>query len=478
MSDATVPATASDTGTAQLFGRGFAFTIVWSMQLVAATVVSPVLAHLLPPVQFGQLTIALASYQLVMIGSVLGLDQAIELQRIEDGADDRRARGVLAAAVVLALVACGVWAVGVPVWSGGLGFGRAPDLALLTLAWAAPGSVVLSVLSLLQAEDRLRRFTVVSLLSTVGGQVTGLALLMLRPHTATTYVLGCTIAQLVAAAVGLAWTRPRWRGLTDRTTLRRALVLGLPLAFAWLGEFTLTIADRFVIERWLGHAEVARYQIAFVLGSAATLVLTFVNRSWQPRLKEVADEDARWRLVTDARDGILVLVGYALLGLTVGAPAVLRVVAPPSYDVAGLSPIVFVMALAAIPAAVAGTTSVMLVTVRRSAPAAWATALAVGVKAVLTVASIGPLGLFGVALGTAGAYLARAGWLHRAASRDFPPRAPSATTARVLAGTVAVAAVSLWLPQTPAWNIGRFAVAVACLVPFARALRRLQQPAG
>ncbi|MDT7614332.1 MAG: hypothetical protein QOF00_1779, partial [Pseudonocardiales bacterium] len=83
-----------DSAMSGLFGRGLLYVVVWSLQIVGATLVSPVLAHLLGPSDFGQLATAIAVHQLLVVFAVIGLDQALVQQHAEDG-DDRVARGLV-----------------------------------------------------------------------------------------------------------------------------------------------------------------------------------------------------------------------------------------------------------------------------------------------------------------------------------------------------------------------------------------------
>ena len=164
-----------------LFGRGMLYVVIWSMQMIAAVVVSPVLAYTLPVAGFGSLSAAIALYQLLIVVTVLGLDQALEMQRVEDS-DRTRARGLLAAGLAIDAVIVGCIALLAPFWAPALGFSSF-TLVLITLGWTAPGAGVLLVLSLLQAEDRFARFATVSLISTVGSQVVGIGLLFAWERT-------------------------------------------------------------------------------------------------------------------------------------------------------------------------------------------------------------------------------------------------------------------------------------------------------
>src|SRR5450759_3713613 len=117
-----------------LFGRGLLYVVVLSFQTVAATIVSPVLAHLIGPGEFGRLAAAIALYQLLTALAVLGLDQAIVLQCAEDG-NSRVARGLVSVALGLILVVVGAAALTSRLWGPALGFDGASPLLCVTLLW-------------------------------------------------------------------------------------------------------------------------------------------------------------------------------------------------------------------------------------------------------------------------------------------------------------------------------------------------------
>jgi O-antigen/teichoic acid export membrane protein len=457
-----------------LFGRGMIYVVVWSMQMVVATVVSPVLAHVLPVAAFGSLAAAIALYQLLLIVIVFGLDQALAVQRVEDVDDDHRARGLVASGLVASIIVTGLAAATSLWWGPALGF-TSQHLLLLTLGWTLPGAAVLLVLSLLQAEDRLKRFSVVSLISTVGSQLVGIILLFVVGRTAETYAIGGVVGQCTALAVGLFWVKPRWRGLLDLEAVKRALQLGMPLVLTSLAEYVLTAGDRFLIQRWLGAVQVARYQVAFTVGNVVTLLLTFTNRAWLPRLKSIVDPDERWKVIGASRDGVYVLAGWAAFGITIAAPALLRVFAPESYGLDTLLAVVAVVGLGALPVAASVASGQQLVTIRWSSPLAWGAAAAVGVKVVATVGLLPVWGINGAAVGTLLALVAQAIVLRFAVARRHGV-AHSRPRVLVFIGLVVIGCLgSVWLPQTFVWDVIRFSVAVVCLVPFWLSLRRLQR---
>lgn len=458
------------TGASALFGRGMLYVVVWSMQLVVSSLVSPVLAHLLPPSEFGVLASAIALYQALGVLAVAGLDQAAVLQRAEDG-DDRRARGLVPVGAVLATLVTLAALGSLPAWGDAAGFVGEHPLLLVAVLWTLPAAVVQTSLALLVAQDRIRVFAVTSLLSSVGGSVIGLGLLVLVHADATTYAWGGVVAQGVAMVIGVVAVRPRLRGLVDRATTARAFRLGVPIALGNLSYFVLNAGDRIIVQRLLGPDEVARYQIAYVVGSAVILLLTFTNSAWAPHFAALRDAAARRRLAMHARDELYLLLAPVLLAVTLVSPVALPVLAPSSYRVEELPVVVFVVALTAFPVVASGSTGRLLVVERRGVAVGVIAATAAVVNVGANLLLVPPLGIAGAALSTVLSYVLLA-VLQQAALPDRREwRGPGRRVPLVVAPAVLLAAASLLAPQDTVWDVVRVVGVVACLPWFLQRLR-------
>jgi hypothetical protein len=180
-------------------------------------------------------------------------------------------------------------------------------------------------------------------------------------------------------------------------------------------------------------------------------------------------------VIAASRDGMFVLTGWAALGVTIAAPALLRVFAPASYDLGPLVLVVALVVLGALPVAAAVASSQQLVTTRWSIPLAWGAAAAVVVKVVVTGGLLLLWGINAAALGTLAALCAQAVVLRLAVSQRHVVTRSRPTVLVFIGFVVLVCLGSVLLPQTMSWNVLRFAVAVGCLAPFALSLRRLQR---
>ena len=444
-----------------LFGRGMLYVLIWSMQTVVSTVVSPILAHVLGPGEFGALASVIALYQLLIIVAVFGLDQALQVERAADE-DALSARGLLASGIVLACLVAVLAALTAPLWIGPLGF---PDPALVRVAllWTAPGGAVLMILAILQSEDRLRGFALISVLASVGGQLLGLAGMLVFGANAVVYAAGGVISQLVALGIGLVLTRPRLRGAANWPVLRRAFRLGLPLMLTGLSIFVINVSDRLVTQRLLGTVEVGRFQVAYTLGYVMVLVLSFTNRAWIPRLAKITDNHDRWLVIRDSRDGIFRLLMPAVLGLTLAAPVALRIVAPSSFRPAGLLIVVFLVALAAFPVAAIGASARMLITLRQGRPLGWSALGGVVVKIGANIVLVPWIGIAGAAVATLIALSVQAFIQSRALPNDLAAERPAWRLVGACAVVGVLAAGSVLLPQSLPWNLARFGAGLLCL---------------
>lgn len=454
-----------------LFGRGLLYVAVWSLQLLSAVVVYPVLAHLLPADEFGRLASGMALSQVLVVLAVLGFDQAVILLRAETGSD-RAARSLIAAGVGIGAVVTLVAVATAGLWSDTLGFDGASSLVLLTLLWTPPSVGIMLSSVMLLSEDRLKAFSVVNLLYGVGGQVIGmLVIVLLDERTAMAYALGYLGALVVTMLIGFVLVKPRWSGIADVPLARRALKLGVPLMVSSLAVYVLNAGDRLVIQRVLGAEEVGRYQIAYNVGNVAIILLGMASMAWAPQIAAVRDEAARWVLIGRSRDALIRLMMPVIVGLTLGAPLALVIAAPASFAPEELLFVVFLVAAAGFPVLIGNATARALITLEHTNNLAVAAIVAAVLNVVLNVVLLPVWGLAGGAAATMVAFIVQT-VMHRLALPKHVRWPRIYWKLQVGAGAaLAVSALSTLLPQDTAWNLGRFAVAALCLPWFLHQLK-------
>jgi O-antigen/teichoic acid export membrane protein len=483
---------AESDGGSRLFGRGLLYVVVWSLQLVVSTLVSPVLTHLVGPAEFGALSSALAVYQVLSVAALLGLDQALVLERADEQADRNaagtntadasrslRSRGLVTVAVVISFLVTALALATIPLWSGALGFADFPVLIVAVILWTGPSASVTVMLALLVAEDRLKAFILVGVISAVGGSIVGLGLILVLDRDASTYAWGGVICQFVAMFIGFAVVRPSLAGFRQWEVTKRAIRLGVPLALGSLAFFVLNAGDRIILQRELGAVEVGRYQIAYVIGSAVILLLNFTNGAWTPHFASLKTDRARMSLAMRSRDELYRILVPIVLGVTLIAPLALRVLAPASFRPDGLTVVVLVVALTSFPVAASGSTGRLLVVARRGKTVGLIAGVAAVLNIVLNLILVPTsLGIAGAAVATLASYavLAVLQWWFLPDRRSWHG-APAKLVALV-GVAVAVAAVSTAFPQTLEWNLGRAGLAVACFPWFLLRLRAARRDAS
>jgi O-antigen/teichoic acid export membrane protein len=446
-----------------LFGRDSLYLLFWFLQVVVAALATPLATRLLGPREFGAWSAANAVMQVLFVLGGLGLSVAVKKFHEDRGPDAARRLVTLTAVAAVAITF--VADLTGPLWSNPLGFGGYGGALRLAVLWAGASAVTASLLALLRSQDRLGPFSAVSLLQSVVAEVASLVLLVVLAPTAEAFVLGRLGAQLLAVVLGLGFTRAGALRGRDLPLARAALVFGLPLVPAMLGSFVLGAADRFLIQEQLGETAVAQYSVAYNIAALPMLVLSVLNSVWLPRFFAAgpgADGDA---VTTASRDALYRLLAPVMVGLSVAAPLVLRVWAPPSYRPDELLLVTAVIVVSAVPyTAGLSATRVLLASARTRTVAAAAVAASV-LNVVLNLWWIPVWGILGAALATYVAYTLQHVILL------LPTRGrPRSTTYAGLAQAVAGLVVAVAVVELPTDVLGlalRGVLAVACLGWFA-----------
>jgi O-antigen/teichoic acid export membrane protein len=298
----------------------------------------------------------------------------------------------------------------------------------------------------------------------------GLLLVVAVRRSAGEYLLGQLLAQAAAVTVALLVARPLALRRRDRPLVARTLRYSIPLLPAALAVFVLESSDRLVLQGQLGSTAVARYAIAYNIGSIPILLLGVLNNVWMPRMFALVDDGARGAVLAQSRDALYALLIPVLVGLGIGAPLLLAVWAPPSYRPAGLLGVVAIVLATAIPCSGASAHTRSLLAAGRTRPVAVATLLAAAVNLGLNLALVPVAGISGSALATLVSYGVYHAGLARPASRSVSLPWPSRALMAELGLAVAVIFGAAQLPATLPWLALRLLVAAACCAAFAAIL--------
>lgn len=459
---------AASTAMRGLFGRDSLYLVLWAVQLGAAALFTPVTTRLLGPSRFGLVASSIAIMQiLVAIGS-LSLQTAVQRRYASSG--ERDARRLITVAIASALLVFGLADATGPTWAPALGLGHYPLAVRFAVTWASLTAISNAALGLLRSRDQLASFATVSLMQSIVAEALSLLLVLTVRRSASEYVLGQLVAQAVAVAVALFLTRPLPVRRRDLRMVSDALRYAVPLVPGVLAAFVLQAADRLVIQHDLGAAQVARYAVAYNIGSIPILLLGVLNTVWMPRVFALGDSRVRDSVLLRSRNALYVLLIPVVAGLGIGAPVLLHLWAPPRYHPDGLLLVTGLVAVSAVPVSGAMSHTRVLLATGRTAPAAAATGIAAGINLVLNIALVPSLHIEGSALATLVSYAAMDGLLALAARRERRLRMPGRALQIEVLAAVAVALAAAALPVTlPALGV-RLALGLVCAAAFASML--------
>jgi O-antigen/teichoic acid export membrane protein len=455
-----------------LFGRDSLFMVIWVVQLLCAALLTPIITRVIGVGEFGGVAAATAVMQILFVVAGLGLSTAIQRQYVARGGPAQARTLLTVALVAAALVTVLVDATG-PLWSPQLGFGSYGGAVRLAVIWAGVAAVTYSALALLRSKDRLLAFSCVSLLQSFVSVAVSLALIAIVHPTATVFILGQLLTQILALGLAFLWVPPARLRRSDAAMVRTALAYGLPLVPAVLGTFVLLGSDRFIVQAQMGTVEVARYQVASNIGFIPLMLVSFLNMAWLPRIFALEDSRERPAVLAASRDALYTLLIPVVIGLSVGAPLMLRIWAPAQYRPYHLLMVTALVIISVLPYTAAAASTRTLLARGGTHWIALTTLAAAGANVGLNLVLVPRWGLSGAALSTFLAYFL----LQRLLSSRVPdavaarPASPGLLLGLVAAGLAAVLAAVL--PTSAPFLVLRSLVVLATLVWFAWQLRSL-----
>ena len=353
-----------------------------------AILLLPVLTRILAIEEFGLAGIATAIGALLATLCSFGLGLTIVRLYYDAAADDTRTtwaallrlQALASAGIAVVLLALG------PLWSRALAdFGWNPAFQI-AVAFGWFSGLQLTVQGVLRAAHRPGAFLVVFMVQLIIGS--GLGVVLAVEHGAAGYLGGMTIGAAASLLVGvpLTYHRPLW----DWNLIRQAVRFSIPVVVHQLSGWILEFSDRVLIAIALGAAAVGQYQVAYVAGSALTIVLTSLQQAWSPYYMSMPDE-RKATIATSLSIPVSVAAFWLGLGLVAAAPAIVSVLAPDEYGHATL--VIALVAAATMPRAVYYLTAVVLVDRKRTGRIAIATGAGVPVAIGINAALLPVIGL-------------------------------------------------------------------------------------
>jgi O-antigen/teichoic acid export membrane protein len=251
---------------------------------------------------------------------------------------------------------------------------------------------------------------------------------------------GVLWSDLAATAVFALSLLPRLRGRAALafapSLLRQALSFGLPKVPHGLMLQVQNLADRKILDLFVGRAEVGAYHVAYNFGQGVKFALSAFEPAWGPFVyAEIRKEGAPRTLARVASPAFAAFLG-AGLGVAVLGRELLLMMTAPAYH--GAAPVIPVVALAYVLHGVFLLTSVGIGIARQARYYPMVTAAAAGTNLVGNLLLIPRWGMMGAAWATVLSYAVMAGYGFVLSRRLYPIPFEAARWAR-LAGAAALA---------------------------------------
>ncbi len=349
--DAVGPETGEESAAVSgLFGRDMIYLAFWAMQIVMAAALTPATTRLMPKSAFGQAMAGVAVMQLLTCLFSFSLYTGV--QRAYAGEDgEAHARRLVSLAIVLSLVT-GAVAYGTGRWWCPLiGLGPFPAAVRYAVLWAVMSAITGPALGLLRSRDHLKGFVAASFAQSIFAQALALGLVVFVSATASSYLLGQLLGEVVTVVIALSIARPLLPRRMHVPVMTDALRFSSALVPAAIAGFLFDASDRIVIHGDLGASALSRYAVARNIGGFAFVLLTLLSFVWMPRLFAMKDASVRRNVLATSRDGLYVLVVTFAIAIAAASPVLLRLWAPPSYDPGTLLLVTALVSAAALPMA-------------------------------------------------------------------------------------------------------------------------------
>lgn len=423
-----------------------------ALPALAAFITVPIYTRLFPPADFGNFALATAAAEFLLLGTTTGFGQAAvrffsAYQLKSDLASYFTT--VFGSIGLITFVAAG--------GSSVLLLLLQPLISadLYPLLWAAVVLYIASafnatLMDVLRGEEKSRWYSVIWTGQCYSGIVFGLILVLGFGMDIRGLIWGQTLglALMIAPLIWLT-TRPiaLRQACYNPDNFKQIWAFALPFTIGNLAFWTLSLADRYIVELFRGSYEVGLYSVAVKISSRSIQLLVglfflvpapIISRLWEEKGRQ-ATEDA----LTAFTRMFFLMVIPAVVGLTVVAAPLLHLLADEAYY-AGY-PAIWLAAIAAMGLGLSDLGSSGCLVTNRTRLIARNQCLAAGVGLLLNFILVPALGFIGAALSALFAFSLLAVLQALTSARYLTWRWPLSSLWRVLAASAAMSAVVLIL---------------------------------
>jgi O-antigen/teichoic acid export membrane protein len=300
---------------------------------------TPLLALLLVPAELGLWSLSTSLFNGLSLFYTLGLQGAITRYYYDhehQPFEQRRFQATIstflfgwASLASLLLLVIGPWLLGKS--ASELHF-QPYGVLIIAMCFLSVASLVPK--ALWQAQERPKAFVGVELVASTINIAGSLLLVSLTSIGVLGLFWGRLLSLAVVAVTCLHYSARSFGLALHGPSLRSALLFSLPLVPHLLAHWVLAMADRVLIERALGLAQVGVYAIAYSFIEMVNLVATSVNRAWVPQFtRAYADPEQRPFVARSITVFVLASLGTAA-ALLVLSPTLVRLLYNQKYEAA------------------------------------------------------------------------------------------------------------------------------------------------
>ena len=427
-----------------IYGSGYVATAAVSL------ILTPIYTHSFTPSQFGLLALMLVLYGIGQRIYDLGFTNSVARFFFDaDRESELREMRVTSLAFLAAYggsltallwLFAGDWSNVLTGTTGHADLVRVVSISLLA------ETLLIVPLTLIRMKERSSLF----LLITVVRLVSSLGLAVLFVVVLDWGVRGALLANAVPAAgilvVLLASHPDDLRGHASWGLLKQMLAFGLPFFPVLLCGWVIDASDRYLLEVFRTRDEVGFYSLAYRLAQVMQLGVMAFSMGWAPlryQIFEQPDAQFVYRRITTV---YVIAASIPAVAIAVFAPAIVDVVAPPSY--APAADVVPLLVLAYWLQGIYFMVVTGMGVMKRTTPMAWIAAVGAIVNVGVNLVAIPAFGMKGAAATTVLAYLVLVAGNWWASQRVYPIPYDWRRIAQVAGiGIVVSAAVTIFAPS-------------------------------
>lgn len=219
-------------------------------------------------------------------------------------------------------------------------------------------------------------------------------------------VMGIVITDIVVTAVLmvvlLAWFAPLIRVTFSREVLREALAFGLPRVPHGVALQVMSVADRFILQKFRTTAEIGLYSMGVSVGLVPKIALAAFETAWAPFYYATSREPNGQRVFSTVATYGIAALALMTAGISAIGPDLLTVMTRGQFTAA--APVVVWTAIGVFFYGVYLLTSIGLNITKNTRYYPVSTAVGAAVNVGLNLALIPPYGMLGAAWANAAAY--------------------------------------------------------------------------